>query len=52
MNDDDSANLADLAVLASRWLDTVCDDCDDADLTGDGNVNGDDLEELADNWLL
>jgi len=29
----------------------ACGACGGADLTCDGNVDGDDLKELADNWL-
>ncbi|MHC4867312.1 MAG: dockerin type I domain-containing protein [Planctomycetota bacterium] len=51
INNDGTANSADFAVLAGRWLDTVCDDCAGADLTGDGNVDEEDLAEFTENWL-
>jgi hypothetical protein len=51
INNDGTANFVDFAVLAGRWLDTVCDGCAGADLTGDGRVNTDDLDELSQNWL-
>lgn len=44
-------DLADLSVLSLRWLDSVCDDCGGADLTGDGCVDIDDLQELANEWM-
>jgi subtilisin family serine protease len=53
-NKDYLVNFVDFAVLVNRWLETDCDIpywCGGADLTGDGNVDWDDLRELADNWL-
>ena len=48
---DGDVDLADFCIFAERWLDAVCDACGGADLTGDGNVQWDDLKELTDNWL-
>ena len=48
---DDDTDLTDFAHFAPRWLNTVCDECSGADLTGDGQVVLDDLWEFADNWL-
>jgi len=48
---DGDVDFHDFALLAARWLETVCDECGGADLTGDGQVVLDDLWEFADNWL-
>ena len=48
---DEDVDFHDLALLAARWLESVCDDCGGADLTGDGRVTWDDLGEMAYNWL-
>ncbi len=48
---DGDVDLADFANVALHWLDTVCDDCGKADLTGDGNVWFDDFSEFTYNWL-
>jgi len=48
---DDATDFADFGLFAVRWQDAVCDDCGGADLTGDGRVTWDDLEEFAYNWL-
>jgi hypothetical protein len=48
---DEDTDFADYVILAGRWLDTVCDECGGADLTGDGRVVLDDLREFANNWL-
>ena len=37
--------------LSISGLDAVCDTCGKADLTGDGEVDMDDLLEFTDNWL-
>ncbi len=39
--------IDDLSLLAARWLDTTCHECDRADLTGNGCVDMKDLAELA-----
>ena len=51
ISDDGKINFRDFAMLASRWLDNICDDCGGADLTGDGTVAFEDLLELAEDWL-
>ncbi|MBN1806543.1 MAG: VCBS repeat-containing protein [Sedimentisphaerales bacterium] len=45
-------DLADLAVLMTCWPLTDCGTCDDADLTGDGNVDKDDIHRFIDIFLL
>jgi hypothetical protein len=44
-------NFEDFAIFAPRWRDTGCGTCGGADLTGDANVDYDDLRQLALNWL-
>lgn len=51
LDDDGDVDLKDFAHFALRWLETVCDECGGADLTGDGRVAPDDLWEFAENWL-
>ena len=51
LNDDDYVNFVDFCLFAQSWLDTICDACGKADLTGDGNVDTDDLLEFTENWL-
>jgi hypothetical protein len=48
---DEDTDFADYSILAGRWQDVVCDECGGADLNGDGRVTGEDLGELAYNWL-
>ncbi len=48
---DGDRDFADYAMLAGRWQDIVFDECGRADLTGDGRLTGDDLQELAYHWL-
>jgi hypothetical protein len=48
---DEDTDFADFSMLGARWQDAVCDECDGADLTGDGRVTGEDLLELANHWL-
>lgn len=48
---DGDVDLADFAAFAVHWPNTVCDDCGGADLTGEGNVDWNDLREFAANWL-
>lgn len=48
---DEDTDFADYAMLAGRWQDVVCDECGGADLNGDGRVTGEDLREMAYNWL-
>jgi hypothetical protein len=51
LNDDSFINFVDFCLFAESWLDTVCGACGGADLTGNGNVDMDDLMEFTDNWL-
>jgi hypothetical protein len=51
LNDDRNVNLADFAILAQWWLKFNCGDCGRADLTGDGQVRLDDLQEFTSHWL-
>ena len=46
------ATLLEFGVISQYWLQTDCDLCGGADLTGDGNVNIDDLIKLTERWLL
>ena len=48
---DGDVDFVDFANFAESWLESVCDACNGADLTGDGRVNWNDMLELADNWL-
>ena len=53
MDLDGDIDMVDYAQFASRWRDNGCgsDDCGGADLTGDGNVLFEDLEEFFYNWM-
>jgi len=44
-------NFADYALVAVRWLETGCGTCGGADLTGEGDVNLDDVRRFVRNWL-
>lgn len=44
-------NFVDFAYFAPYWLDIACGVCGGADLTCDGDVNWEDLNEFTDNWL-
>ncbi len=48
---DADVDFVDFAYFVLRWLETECGTCGRADLTGDGNVNWEDLQEFCDNWL-
>jgi len=48
---DGDVDFVDFANFAEVWLESVCDACNGADLTGDGRVNWDDMLEFTDNWL-
>jgi hypothetical protein len=52
VNRDKAVNLMDVLIFAENWLDRICDECNRADMTGDGNVLIDDYVEIAENWLL
>ena len=45
-------DLADVALLITYWPQTDCGMCDGADLTGDGNVDKDDVHRFIDIFLL
>jgi hypothetical protein len=51
MNADGYVNNLDLAVLGSQWQKMDCGPCNGSDITGDGNVNMDDLLVIANDWL-
>lgn len=44
-------DMADFAFFAAYWGQNNCNDCSGADLTGDGNIDENDLKKLAQNWL-
>ena len=48
---DEDTDFADFSLLGVRWGDVVCDECGGADLNGDGRVTGEDLREMAYQWL-
>jgi glycoprotein endo-alpha-1,2-mannosidase len=52
INRDDFVNNGDFAGLTTRWLAGGCNYCDGIDLSGDGNVNTDDLNIFGENWLV
>jgi hypothetical protein len=49
---DEDTDFGDFSLLAGRWQDIVCDECGGADLNGDGRVTGEDIREMAYNWLM
>ena len=51
LNNDRKVNLADFSMFAQWWLETNCNECGGADLTGDGEVGLEDLYEFTSNWL-
>lgn len=51
MDGDHLVNFVDMALFAGHWQETGCGECGGADLTGDGNVDLNDVRELANNWL-
>ncbi|MHC4739181.1 MAG: leucine-rich repeat domain-containing protein [Planctomycetota bacterium] len=44
-------NFIDFGILASQWLQIACGQCEGAELTGDENVDIDDLSIMAESWL-
>lgn len=50
VSDDGIVNFADVARLALDWMADCSGGCE-ADVTGDGNANEDDLQVFADQWL-
>lgn len=51
INNSGRVDSEDFAILSSRWMDFGCGLCDKADLTGDRNVNLDDLIVFTTHWL-
>ena len=51
LDGNDIIDLADLALLITSWPQTDCGLCDGADLTGDGNVDKDDVHRFIDIFL-
>lgn len=48
---DGDIDLGDFSLLADYWQYINCDKCGGADLTGEGNVDVNDLSEFCNNWL-
>ncbi len=48
----DRVDMADFALFAGNWMKKNCGQCNGADLTGDGNVDENDLNKLTENWLV
>ncbi len=44
-------NFIDFGILAGQWLQTACGQCEGAELSGDENVDLDDLSIMAERWL-
>ena len=44
-------DFVDFAMFALRWLETGCGECGGAELTCDGDVDFNDLQEFVANWL-
>jgi hypothetical protein len=51
MNNDKIINWADFVLFGLEWLDTGCDLCNGADLSGDNAVDANDLNIMANIWL-
>lgn len=51
LDDDNGINLGDFVLLGLRWLDVGCGGCSGTELSGDGNVNLDDVKILAGRFL-
>jgi carbohydrate esterase-like protein/concanavalin A-like lectin/glucanase superfamily protein/GDSL-like lipase/acylhydrolase family protein len=52
INNDRKVNLIDFLKFWDQWLQTGCDLCDGAELSGDGDIDINDLLVLADDWLM
>ncbi|MHC4374824.1 MAG: GDSL-type esterase/lipase family protein [Planctomycetota bacterium] len=52
INSDGDVDFEDFALFGLWWLDTGCGSCGGADLTGEGDVTIDDLNIMANNWLV
>ncbi|MHC4477599.1 MAG: PEP/pyruvate-binding domain-containing protein [Planctomycetota bacterium] len=50
-SDDGHVDFVDVAMFAQRWPKANCCSCGGIDLTGDRQIQLDDLRELAENWL-
>ena len=50
LDDDGSINLEDLRILTLHWLETECNSCGGADLSGDSKVDVEDFAIFAENW--
>jgi hypothetical protein len=50
-DDDSDVDFLDFAAFAQRWPESNCCACGGIDLTGDRQIQLDDLRELAENWL-
>ncbi|MHC4676854.1 MAG: glycoside hydrolase, partial [Planctomycetota bacterium] len=48
---DGKVDSKDFAIFAAQWRETDCNECSGADLTGNGEVNFEDLGVLAGCWL-
>jgi hypothetical protein len=51
MDGDGDVDFADFSAFAACWNEADGAQCEAADITGDGQVNADDLHQLAANWL-
>lgn len=53
MDKDYDVDFMDFALFANYWEHTACGKCGGADLVGgDGNVDGNDLQQFVENWLI
>lgn len=48
---DRDVDFIDFSLFAEYWQSVACGQCGQADLTGDGNVDADDLVDFSHNWL-
>ncbi len=47
----DGVNFLDYAYFMQRWMQSGCGECDGADMSGEGDVDGKDLRLFCDLWL-
>lgn len=52
MDGDGDVDFVDFSLFAGYWGQTDCGQCGEADFTGDGNVDIDDMQQLVANWLI
>jgi hypothetical protein len=52
LDDDKKINLTDYSKLYLQWLDSGCDLCEGADLSGDNVVDVNDVKIMANNWAV